>query len=156
MKKLSVIVSLLLVAILSFGMVGCSSYSSLKKAFEKEGYKEITVIENSDDKAKYEEIKKISDELGAEGHIVSAEKEILTVKYNVCAFILEFKATEDMKKAYEESETIKGLCKDVKDNDDVKAFVETLEKNGLAKGNCLVIPLSLIYFTEITDIVKNA
>ncbi len=156
MKKLSVIVSLLLVVVLSLGMFGCSSYPSLKKAFEKEGYTEITAVEDAADKAKYEDIKKISDELGAEGHVVFAEKEILKVEYNVYAFILEFKATEDMKKAYDESETIKGLCKDVKDNEDVKEFVKTLEQNGLAKGNCLVVPLSLIYYTEITNIVKNA
>ena len=36
MKKLSVIVSVLLAVVLAFGLVGCSSYGTLKKAFEKE------------------------------------------------------------------------------------------------------------------------
>ena len=67
------------------------------------------------------------------------------------ALIIEFKATEDMKKAYDDSATIQGFIKDVSANEDAQAFVKALEDAGYAKGNCLVLSLS----SEVQTIVKS-
>ena len=60
-----------------------------------------------------------------------------------------------MKKAYDDSATIQGLVKDVSSNENAQAFAEALENAGYAKGNCLAIPLSVLYINEITNIVKS-
>lgn len=145
MKKLSVIVSLLLVAILSLGMVGCSSYSSLKKAFEKEGY---TVSETVESLTK--DIKAAADkeDLGIETHVmVKGLTEI--------AFILEFKATDDMKEFYDDNKVIRDAISGITSNEDAQEFYKSLEEKGFAKGNCLVIPIADVA-GEIPTIVKNA
>ena len=66
---------------------------------------------------------------------------------------------EDMKKAYEDSNTMQGLIKDIQKNDDAKAFYDALVEAGYANGNCLVFPLSVLqseFIKEVKDIVKNA
>ena len=62
-----------------------------------------------------------------------------------------------MVKAYEDSETIKGFVKDVKNNEDAQKVYEALQDRGYAKGNCLVIPLSIVPSTvsEIKEIVRS-
>lgn len=149
MKKLSVIVSLLLVAILSLGMVGCSSYSSLKKAFEKEGYE---VVEEIEDLTKEYKEQAEEDKIALTIH---ALKKVDGLASTV-VFIFEFNATEDMKKMYDGSETIKGFVKDIKDNEDVEAWQKALEDAGYAKGNCLVFTVNPLSINDVTTIVKNA
>lgn len=149
MKKLSMIVSILLVAVLALGMVGCSTYPSLEKAFENEGY---AVVEDVD---KY-----------VEGYKQQAEKDDIVLTPHVWAkadglastvvIILEFNATEDMKKMYEESDTIKGFISDVSKNDDVKEWQKAMEEAGYAKGNCLVFTINPLSLNAVTNIVKNA
>lgn len=145
MKKLSVIVSLLLVAVLSLGMFGCSSYPSLKKAFEKEDYTVSETVENltKDIKAAAEKEK-----LGIETHaMVKGLTEV--------AFILEFKATDDMKKFYDDNKVVRDAISGITSNEDAQEFYKSLEEKGFAKGNCLVIPI-VDAAGEIPSIVKNA
>lgn len=147
MKKLSVIVSLLLVAILSFGMVGCSSYPSLEKAFEKEGFE---VVKEVDEATKTFKEQAEKDEIVLTPHAM--------ISTTALVFILEFNATEDMKKMYENSETVKGAVKDVSSNEDVKEWQKAMEEAGYAKGNCLVFTLSVVpgAVDKVKEIVKNA
>lgn len=148
MKNLTRVLALvLLVAAMATMLVSCSKYPSLKKAFEKEGYKENTALENVSTKIK-EELEK--DDLAVTLHLLTKESNGLT-----SVLIVEFKATEDMKKAYDDSATIQGLVKDVSSNEDAQAFADALENAGYAKGNCLAIPLSVLYINEITNIVKS-
>ena len=70
--------------------------------------------------------------------------------------IVEFKATEDMNKFYENSETVKGLVKDVAKNEDVKEWQKAMENAGYAKGNCLVFSINPLNMNEVTSIVKGA
>ena len=148
MKNLSRVLALvLLVAAMATLLVSCNKYPSLKKAFEKEGYKENTTLESVSEKIK-EELEK--DELTVNLHLLTKESNGIT-----SVLIIEFKATEDMKKAYDDSNTIKGLVKDVSENEDAQAFAEALENAGYAKGNCLAVPLSVFYINEITNIVKS-
>ena len=142
MKKLTRVLALvLLVAAAATLLVSCNKYPALKKAFEKEGYTESSTMEGI-----FSDVKK------------ALEKEELSVNLHVMtkggvnsALIIEFKATEDMKKAYDDSATIQGLIKDVSANEDAQAFVKALEDAGYAKGNCLVLSL----FSEVQSIVKS-
>ena len=148
MKKLTRVLALvLLVAATATLLVSCNKYPALKKAFEKEGYKENTALENVSTKIK-EELEK--DDLTVTLHLLTKESNGLT-----SVLIIEFKATEDMKKAYDDSATIQGLVKDISSNEDAQAFADALENAGYAKGNCLAVPLSILYVNEITNIVKS-
>lgn len=149
MKKSVKIIAmaLLLVSVLVM-LVSCSKYSALKKAFEKEGY-----AENEDFNAVANSIKADleKEDFAVEIHLLT--KSDSTLKPS--ALVVEFKSTEDMVKAYEDSEAIKGLVKDIESNEDVQKVYSSLENAGFAKGNCFVIPLSLLYMNEITNIVKS-
>lgn len=149
MKKFAMIVSILLVAVLSVAMVGCSMYGSLKKAFEKEGYEEVTELEDVAENVKKEAKK---DDLEVNLHAMKKNDGLKST----LVLIVEFKATEDMKKFYEDSETVKGFVKDVSNNEDVKAWQEAMENAGYAKGNCLVFTVNPLSINEVTNIVKNA
>lgn len=147
MKKTLRIVSLVLVVAMALlALVSCSKYSALQKAFEKEGYKENEKLEKVAAEIK-EELEE--DNLAVTLHLLTKENGITSV------LIVEFNSTEDMVKAYEDSETIKGLVKDIKSSEDINAVKEALENAGYAKGNCLCVPLSILYINEITNIVKS-
>ena len=145
MKKLSVLAALVLTIVMAMGLVACSSYGSLKKAFEKEGYAESQTLENIANTIKTEAEE---DNLAITIHAMSKGLNI--------AVIVEFNSTEDMKKLYDESATIQGLVKDISSNEDAKAFQKALEDAGYAKGNCLVVPVNPLSINEITNIVKGA
>ena len=148
MKHLTRVLALvLLVAAMATLLVSCNKYPSLKKAFEKEGYKENEKLENAAAKIK-EDLEK--DDLAVTLHLLTKESNRIT-----SVLIIEFKATEDMKKAYDDSATLQGLVKDVSKNEDAQAFADALENAGYAKGNCLAVPLSIMYINEITNIVKS-
>lgn len=148
MKKTVRIVSLLLLAALcAVLLVSCSKYPSLKKAFEKEGYEENEKLGSLAATIK-EELEK--EDLVVELHLMTKTSNSLT-----SALIIEFKATDDLVKAYEDSATIQGLVKDIESSEDVEKVYDALEEAGYVKGNCLVVPLSILYVNEITNIVKS-
>ena len=148
MKKSLKVLSLVLVLVMAvLTLASCSQYNALKSAFEKNDYEENTDLETTT-KAIKEELEK--DDLVVTLHLMTKKKTLTS------ALIIEFNSTEDMKKAFDDSETIKGFMKDISKNDDVKEFVKTLEESGYAKGNCLVLPLTIARAGEIKEIVKNA
>lgn len=135
MKKMVKIVSmaLLLVAVMVM-LVSCSSFKKIKGNFEDAGY---TLVENNDEAntitAELEE-----GNISCTAHLFQKKGDLLT--YN--ALILEFKSDEDLNKALSESETLKGLVKD-------------LQNSELVNGNCLLVPLSLLKAEEMIDIFKK-
>lgn len=135
MKKTVKIVSmaLLLVAVMVM-LVSCSSFKKIKGNFEDAGY---TIVENNDEAntitAELEE-----GNISCTAHLFQKKGDLLT--YN--ALILEFKSDEDLNKALSESETLKGLVKD-------------LQNSELVNGNCLLVPLSLLKAEEMIDIFKK-
>lgn len=146
MKKFTqtlIALMLVLVAVLSF--TACSSYPKLKNAFIKEGYQESETVEKIADTIK-EDFEK--DDLAVECHLLSKSLSFV--------LICEFNTTDEMAKAFNDSETMQGLIKDAKKNEDLKAVYDSLEETGLVKGNCLVIPLSILNTVEVVNIVKNA
>ena len=148
MKKIVKVTSVILVFVMILAtLTSCSSkYSSLRKAFEKEGYAENTTftgIANT-----------IKEELGKEDYAV--ELHLLTKSNGITsALVIEFKSTKEMAKAFNESETLQGLTKDISKNEDVNKVYNALKDAGYAAGNCLVVPISLLYTNEITNIVKS-
>lgn len=144
MKKFAMIVSILLVAVLSVAMVGCSTYGSVKKAFEDAGYKQSEVVE-----ALAKDIKTATnkEELGLNIHgMIKGAKSVL---------IFEFNATEDMKKVYDENKIVRDWLKEVSSNEDAKEFYKSLEDLGIAKGNCLVVPVAAT-ISDVKEVMKNA
>ena len=135
MKKTVKIVSmaLLLVAVMVM-LVSCSSFNKIKGNFEDAGY---ALVENNDEAntitAELEE-----GNISCTAHLFEKKGDLLT--YN--ALVLEFKSDEDLNKALSESETLKGLVKDLQDSK-------------LVNGNCLLVPLSLLKAEEMIDIFKK-
>ena len=152
MKKLTKVLALVLVlATLAFTLVSCSTYGKIKSALEKKDYVENSDLDTLATAIKEELEKK---DLAVEIHMFAKKG---TLGKNV--LVVEFKATDDMKKAYENSNTMQGLIKDIQKNDDAKAFYNALVEAGYANGNCLVFPLSIVqseFIKEVKDIVKNA
>lgn len=148
MKKVSIVTTLLLVLAMAMGLAACSSYGAVKKAFEKEGYAESKTVEDLS--------KNFIDALGKEDFAVNthamSKVDGLVVK---AALIIEFKATEDMKKFYDDNKIVRDAVENVTSDENAKNFQKNLENAGFAKGNCLVIPLTH-HVSEITAIVKKA
>lgn len=129
MKKKSLFltcVTLLVAMMLLF--CGCSTYGSVKSAFEREGYTESENIEAYQDK--------IYDALNAksEEEVDKICKVHLLVKDTIkVALILEFDSNDKMNEQINESDTLKGLIKDA-------------QKSDYVSGTCI-----LLFYTPLTD-----
>ena len=150
MKKNFVkIIALALMTVCALSFAACSSYGSLEKAFTDAGYTKSEKIEGT---AKDIEAFCEKDNIAATAHVFAKSKGISSD----VVLILEFNSTDDMKKLYDDSETVKGFVKDVASNEDAKEFYKTLENAGYAKGNCLVLSINPINRADVIDIVKKA
>ena len=150
MKKLTKIVSLALVLVMAVMMLascGGSKYPAIEKAFVDAGYENNTTFTGV--------MNTIKEELAKEEYAV--ELHMLTKKSNglTSAIVIEFKSTKELVEYYESSATVQGLIKDVSENEDVNKMYNALVEKGYAKGNCLIVPMSVVYASEITDIVKS-
>jgi len=131
MKKTLRFLAFVLVAVMMVTVfASCSSFNAIKKNFEEAGYE----LKEADD-----ESNKIVASL-EEGEIsVTAYrfvKEGTVLNYN--ALVLEFGSDKEMQKALSENESIKAYIKDAQDS----KFV---------RGNCVLIPLSLIKAEEMLE-----
>lgn len=143
-KVLTAICSALLIAVFALTMAGCSSYGKIEKAFVNKGYTVSTNLEKYQDK--------LLEALNAESeeeakaictiHLLTKNDELTGLVPTNYAFIFEFSSTKEMNEKINESETLKGLIKDVQNSD-------------LVNGNCVLFPLSLDY-KGMTEIFKNA
>ena len=144
MKKLSKILISLLLVVLTFTLVACSSYSKIEKAFVNAGYE---VVETNSNAEKMEE----ETDVAVKTHILYNDK--LTVL--TLAIIFEFNTTEDMKEFYADSATAQGLMQDIQEDGTAEEFYNKLVEKGYANGNCLLIPIGLDASGAL-DIMKNA
>ena len=143
--KVLSLVMVLVIALMSF--TGCASiYSKLEKAFGDKGYKVNEKLSEVADKVKAELNK---EDYAVELHFLTKDNNISSV------LIVEFKSTKELAEAYEKSETVKGFVKDVKNNEDVNKVYDALVEAGYASGNCLVLPLTILYINEVTNVVKS-
>lgn len=149
MKKITKIVSLALVLVMALTMLAScgSKYSAIEKAFIDAGYENNTTFTGVMNTIK-EELAK--DEYAVEIHMLTKKSNGLT-----SAIVIEFKSTKEIVEYYESSATAQGLVKDVSENEDVKKMYNALVNAGYANGNCLVLPASILYINEITNIVKS-
>ena len=145
MKKIVKITSLLLVLTLCLFAMACSSYGKLEKAFLNEGY---TVSETLQGLA--EDMKNELEKEELEVTIHGFKKDLTFV------FVFEFKATEDLKEAFSDSETMQGVADDLKNNEDVNAAYDKLVEEGYVNGNCFVFTINPFAVEEVKTIVKNA
>lgn len=152
MKRFSKLIAMFLVVVSAISLAACSSkYGALKKAFEENGYTESEQVETWSETIK-NELKGEDGEMVTNIHVF-IKKAGLT---SDVVLILEFKATDDMLEFYKESNTFQGVVKDIKENDDAKAFYNALVDAGYANGNCLVFPSYPLNINEVTTIVKGA
>ena len=149
MKKITKIVSLALVLVMALTMLAScgSKYSAIEKAFIDAGYENNTTFTGVMNTIK-EELAK--DEYAVEIHMLTKKSNGLT-----SAIVIEFKSTKELVEYYESSATAQGRVKDVSENEDVKKMYNALVNAGYANGNCLVLPASILYINEITNIVKS-
>lgn len=159
MKKMTKLMAILLIVVSALSLVACSSkYGALKSAFEKAGYTESEDVEYWNNKIATE-TKGEDGELVTNVHVfykkVSGSTTISDLFKSNVILVLEFKATDDMLEFYKESNTMQGAVKDLQENEDAKAFYNSLVEAGYAKGNCLVIPVGLDT-KSVCDIVKKA
>lgn len=136
MKKLGkILVSVLCVALCVFTLVGCNSYGSVLKAFEKEGFEESETMKNI--------ITDITKDLDDDEIVMTPH--VLVKGLTCTVLIIEFKSTDDLKKAVNDSATLKGLLKDLSESDYIN-------------GNCLFAPIACVSPSakEALEIFKNA
>ena len=158
MKKMTKLMAILLVVVSALSLVACSSkYGALKSTFEKNGYMESQDVETWSKKIK-DEIKGKDGEMVTNIHVFTIDPDKATVtealKSSVI-LVLEFKATEDMQKFYNESNTAQGVVKDIQKSEDAKAFYNALVEAGYANGNCLVLAIGLDT-ASVREMVKKA
>lgn len=147
MKKFFKVTALLIATLaLCMFLTACSSsFKKVEKALEDIGYEKI---ESTSEANKY-----------TNGTDVAVDatcfKKVDGFKTNI-VIVLEFKATDDMKEFYKDSDAFRGLVKDIKEDGTAKEFHEALEDAGFAKGNCLVFSINPLEFSAVTTAIKNA
>ena len=151
MKKLAKILTLTIAVVLCVTMFACSSYGKVERALTNIGYEKIEADENAEKMESESEVA-VTTHLFSNVETIPA-KDILKAGVVI---VLEFKATEDMKEFYEDSETMQGLINDLKADGTAEEFYNALVEKGLANGNCLVICVNPLAFNDVTNAVKNA
>ena len=129
MKKLLKLSTLLLSLVLLFNFAACSSYGKVEKALKDIGYEVVDTEENDLSKdAK-------NDERVANVHVLSNNTKLTVV------IVIEFRATDELVDYFKESNTLKGLVKDIKEDGTVDEIYNALKTAGLVHKNCIVAPI---------------
>ena len=115
-RKVTLLTVLMLTLSMLFALTACSSYGSIKKAYEDAGYTESESVQEYQD----EIVEAMGEDYENVCTIHLFTKDLLDF-----ALILEFHSTKDLEEAYESSETLKGLVKDLQNSD-------------LVNGNCVL------------------
>lgn len=110
-KFATIFSSLALVAMLIATLCACSTYSSVKSKYESNGWTE------NEDCVKLQETL-LKNALG-EDYAQTCKIHALAKNGSILNYviILEFNSTDDMNKKIDESETLKGMIKDVQNSD---------------------------------------
>ncbi|MBR5439283.1 MAG: hypothetical protein IKV61_03595 [Clostridia bacterium] len=137
MKKLLKIGTLLLTVIMLFNLTACSSFGKVQKALETIGYE---IIEGEETEASKEAEK---DDSVAKIHMfTNANTLSLLEGYKVTLVtVIEFKSTKELVEYFKESNTLQGIVQDLEDERTIEEIYEELKDEGLACGNCLIVPI---------------
>lgn len=137
------ITSIALLLTLSLSLVACSSYGKIEKALEEIGYAKVESSQEAEDLEEESEVPVTM-------HVFSN-----TAKLDM-VIVMEFKSTDEMKEYYEDSNTLQGLVKDIKEDGSAKEFYDSLVEKGYANKNCLVININPFVADAVKTAVKNA
>ena len=107
----------------------CSAYGKIEKAFTDAGYEKSETLESV--------TKSIQEEL---------EAEELAVTFHAFTKVIEFKSTEDMDQAVENSAALKGAVQDL---------YKAGEDCDIVNENCLLVPIG-VNAKDMIEIFKNA
>lgn len=145
MKKLVKSLLFVLVVVLSLGLVACSGFNKVEKTLNGLGYYESGI--------QYEDLRKIDDETNVE-----VKRVLFTNLSKGSVMVFEFESVEDMKECYDDSETLKLYLTGLSEHMSAKDFHNTLTKQGYAKKNCLVVPITIIpeEKSNILNAIKKA
>ena len=129
-KKLSLIFSsLALLLVMVFALCSCSTYSSVKRKFEKEGWKEdSSLVESQQTLLK----NALGEDYESACTIHALKKDGTLLNYVI---ILELDSTKEMNEKIEDSETLKGMIKDAQKSDFVSGTCILLFYTPLGGGN---------------------
>ncbi|MBE5757223.1 MAG: hypothetical protein E7342_05440 [Clostridiales bacterium] len=122
MKKLSLVLLSLALAV-CFLFAGCSKYGSIKRAYEDAGWTENAQVQNWTTQINTYLAEENREDI-TDTHVFEKAGLILP-EY---AIIVEFKSTESLVQAIEDSATLQGIIEDAQNSDYVS-------------GNCLLIPI---------------
>ena len=139
MKNARRLLCLALVFVTLFTLVACSTFGSVKKNFEENGYTYVELDED-DSTVKTLTAELEEGEISCTVHMFSKDGSILPA----IALVLEFGSDKELQKAFAEdgSETLKGLIKDAQDSEYVN-------------GNCVLFPLSILNADEMKEIFNK-
>ena len=155
MKKLTKLLTVLICIVTCASLMACSSYSSVKATLEDIGYQVVQNEEDGDDRA---DTMQEESEVAVKAYVFSNKDSLgllEILKYNV-VIVFEFNSTKEMLEFYEDSDTLQGLLKDIKDDGTAEEFYNDLVDKGYAKGNCLVFSTNLLVAEDVCDAIKNA
>ncbi|MCI5746093.1 MAG: hypothetical protein MR270_07440 [Erysipelotrichaceae bacterium] len=114
--------------VMVFGLASCDKSSSIKKAFEKEGYT-ISVVDKNNTLAKF-----LLDQMNEEDRENAGEYEfILAVNGVQSAIIIKFPSSKDLKNAF--------TTEDENGKKDTSNY-DNLKEKGNVNGNCVIYTMS--------------
>ena len=133
MKKLTKILSLLLVFALALSTMACSSFGKIERALKNDGY--TLLIDKLDVQKEYEKVEGVT-----EAHVFTKRQDNSNgIPTYFWVYVLEFKSTQKMINYVNKDETLKGKVTNVSKNDDAKTILTKYEKVGIACNDCLII-----------------
>lgn len=134
MKKLTKLLSLLLVFALALSAIACSSSGKIERLLKDDGY--TLLVDKLDSQKKYEKVDGVN-----KVHVFTKTKTVNNLPQPCLVFVLEFKSTDKMIKHFNENDSLKTIVKDITKNDDVNKIHSKLEKAGLACDDCLIVTI---------------
>ena len=148
MKKLMKLTAILIVSVMAFTLVACSSYGALEKAFTKNGYEVSGEVDELTEMIKEEAEK---EELELTFHAFTKKDGVTSD----LVFVLEFKNTDELSEFIDETDALDEFIEDLKDDEDASKIYNKLVEEGYAKGNCLIFNTNPLNRAEVVKIFKG-
>ncbi len=148
MKKLTKLLSLLLVFAVALGVVACSSFSKIERELKDDGY--VLLVDKLDSQKEYEKVNGVT-----EVHVFTKTITVGKLPATCIVYVLEFNSTEKLVAYAKVDKTLQNVVNNISKKDSTKTIHSKLEKLGVACGDYLVIAVGLDadeVYEEIADI----
>ena len=136
MKKLLKIGTLILIVTMLFNLVACSSFGKVQKTLEGIGYQLVENEENEASQEAEESEKVVKVYMFTNGESISA----LEIYKLTLVTVIEFNSTKELVEYFKESNTLQGIVSDLEEDGSIQEIYDELKDEGLAFGNCLIVP----------------